>query len=64
MWGLFVSAAIEEGVSFLGMSMEVNNHFDLFLIGDVDDMILDVVDLRIQLLSGSFPPSIEISANE
>ena len=47
MWGCSISAAVEKSTTFLGVSMEIDNHFDLFLLMGVQNLVFYVVNLRI-----------------
>jgi hypothetical protein len=46
------------------MPVEIYDHFYLFLLMRVHDLILDEVNLGIKLLGRIFPSSIEVSADE
>jgi hypothetical protein len=61
---IFIVASIKEGLSFLGMSMQINNEFDNFFLGKFKYLIFDVVNFRIKLLDGFIPASVEVSANK
>jgi hypothetical protein len=54
----------KEGLSFLGMSMQIDHKFDDFLLRKFEDLIFDVVNFRIKLFNGLVPASVEVSADE
>lgn len=61
---ILIIASIKEGLSFLGMPMQINNEFDNFLFGKFKYLIFYVVNFRIKLLNGFIPASVEVSTNE
>ena len=64
MGSILVRTAVKESFSFLGMSVQIDNHFDLFFLMSVLYLILDEVDLRVQLFAGVLPSPVEVSSDE
>lgn len=61
---IFISAPVKKSLSFLSMPVQVQHHFDLFLFVNVNNLVLDEVNLRIQLLRRGFPASVEVPTDE
>lgn len=58
-----VGAAVEESSAFLGVPVEIDHHFYLFLLMSVHDLILDEVNLWIELFRRGFPSPVEVSSD-